>query len=225
MKLLIATPTFDGKIDCETYLSIVSLLNAAIEHRLGPVMVQTKTATLIDRARNIFASMMLNDPSITHLLFIDADMGFRPEAILRMLSFNKPVVGIIYPQRKTPLKFVASEQIMRSTLTNGFVRAGHVGTGIMLIQRSAIEAIRDTHPELYLPNGHASYADAGAPGPILQAFAPIREDNGVVISEDISFCMRWTATGGKIWALTDEVIHHAGRQVVKGKFSDHMGTK
>lgn len=50
-------------------------------------------------SRNIFASVVLANPSITHLLFIDSDMGVLPETVLGLLAFDAPVVACACPKR------------------------------------------------------------------------------------------------------------------------------
>ena len=53
-------------------------------------------------SRNIFASLVLADERYSHLLFIDSDMGFLPEAILGLLDFGHPVVACACPKRHVP---------------------------------------------------------------------------------------------------------------------------
>lgn len=50
-------------------------------------------------SRNILASVVLANPSVTHLLFIDSDMGVLPETILGLLAFDQPVVACACPKR------------------------------------------------------------------------------------------------------------------------------
>ncbi len=53
---------------------------------------------MVHRARNAFATVVWQDPSYSHLLLIDPDIGFRPSLIERMLAFDEPVVGATYPK-------------------------------------------------------------------------------------------------------------------------------
>ena len=50
----------------------------------------------------------MQDDSFTHLLFVDADMGFAPSLIEHMIAADKPMVGAMSPFRKLELeKFYA----------------------------------------------------------------------------------------------------------------------
>ena len=53
--------------------------------------------SLITRARNLIANEFLRQKSYTHLLFIDADIGFQPELPWKYLQADKDVVCGIYP--------------------------------------------------------------------------------------------------------------------------------
>ena len=57
-------------------------------------------ATLISVARNVLATKALT-AGFDYLLFIDADMGFQPSLIDKMLDANQPIVATIYPKRAT----------------------------------------------------------------------------------------------------------------------------
>src|SRR5690606_23087823 len=107
---------------------------------------------------------------ISHILFVDADMGFEPELIFRMLALKKPVVGVIYPRRQIDLGRVtesakqgeaqaravarAHDFILRplrgktARRTAGFMEVAGCGAGILLIERSCITQMLKKLPEL-----------------------------------------------------------------------------
>lgn len=101
MKVLIATPAYGGMVHTTYHESVLRTVSFFAEEFPG-IRFESKiiSISLLAAARNVFASMILNDPSYTHLLFIDADMGFAPSLIAKMLAFRRPVVGIVAPAKR-----------------------------------------------------------------------------------------------------------------------------
>ena len=55
--------------------------------------------SLVTRGRNTLVSFFMENPKATHLMFIDADIEFNAEDILRMVAYNKPIVVGAYPKK------------------------------------------------------------------------------------------------------------------------------
>jgi hypothetical protein len=53
--------------------------------------------SLVSRARNNLVARAMNNPNMTHMLFIDNDITWDPDSILKLLVADKPIVGGIYP--------------------------------------------------------------------------------------------------------------------------------
>src|SRR5262245_56036156 len=101
MKILLATPAHGGQVCVGYHESIVNTLMFFKTEYPG-IVFEPKiiSVALLPVARDILASIVLNDPSYTHLLFIDADMGFKPELIAKLIAFQEDVAGVIAPKRK-----------------------------------------------------------------------------------------------------------------------------
>ena len=56
-----------------------------------------KSDSLVTRARNNLIAKAMNDPDMTHILFIDNDITWVPTDILKLLIADKPIIGGIYP--------------------------------------------------------------------------------------------------------------------------------
>ncbi|WP_075215625.1 hypothetical protein [Mongoliimonas terrestris] len=99
-RILIATPTANGDL-CADYCSSVLQLIETYAVRRPDVRFELDFIETFDLrlVRNIFASRVLNDPTFTHLFFLDSDMGFFPPLMDKMLDSGKPVVGAVYPAR------------------------------------------------------------------------------------------------------------------------------
>jgi hypothetical protein len=107
----------------------------------------------------------------------------------------------------------------RVSVFDGFARAEHLGTGTLLVRREAFERLMSHFPEL---EGRGFGADA-YPG--LSAnwgfFNPIDNEDGIPLSEDISFCRRWRQTGGEIWADIASTATHVGPHAFAGNYLDY----
>jgi hypothetical protein len=101
MKILLGTPAHGGMVCLSYHETILRTLAFFGEEYPGIKFVnRTIVSSVLPLARNIFASMTLNDASFSHLLFVDSDMGFSPSLIAKMIAFQKPVVGCVCPKKK-----------------------------------------------------------------------------------------------------------------------------
>lgn len=244
---MLATPTYDGTLTIPYVQS-----QRALERRLAAADVQLDiryiAAATIAVARNAFASMLLNDSSFSSLLFVDADMGFRPELVLRMLALEQDFVGCIYPTRMLDVaaiqaaarrfpdsndvaRLVAAEYIGERTLVlesdklnvrSGFVRTTGIGAGILLLRRAVIETLADRCPDVVVQSTFNPYLGLGIRGRVIQCFEGYRLPDGSYLSEDLSFCRRWTDCGGEIWACVDEPVQHVGTAINHGNFLEKL---
>ena len=58
-----------------------------------------KNDSLISRARNNLVARAMGNEKMTHILFIDNDIQWHPQDILKLLISNKDVVGGVYPKK------------------------------------------------------------------------------------------------------------------------------
>lgn len=96
--LLVATPALGDRFEGTYFRSMLGL-----QHRMTSagitMLTLTKNSSLIALARNDCAATFRNalDKKITHMIFIDSDVGFDPADVERMLSYDEPVIAGSYP--------------------------------------------------------------------------------------------------------------------------------
>jgi len=56
-----------------------------------------KNDSLVSRARNNLIAKAMHDKSITHMMFIDADITWNPIDIIKLILAEKNIVGGVYP--------------------------------------------------------------------------------------------------------------------------------
>lgn len=231
----------------ETYMqSCLALLREAAARGIRIQILTLPNDPLVARARNRIAARALADPAMTHLMFIDADIGFEPEQFIRLLDFEKPIVAAVGPYktivwdrvkraiergakdveaasllyalslRSTPGK----QTIIKTTGAAGFAKFDYVGTAFMLIRRDALESLVAHYPDM-------EYQDdtAGVVSPIRHfTFFDSRIDPETrkYLSEDYSFCRLWLDAGGDIWVDLKSRLRHVGQHAFSGDFSTQV---
>ena len=97
-KLFIGTPCYGGMITADYFKSCLQLTALAATKKIELQFGTIGNESLITRARNTLVQLFM-DGDYTHLLFIDSDLAFNPEAVIRMLEYDKDVTTGIYPRK------------------------------------------------------------------------------------------------------------------------------
>ena len=214
-KVFVCVPAFGQTITATTFLCTHALQMKLAQKGVG-AGITTLSFPDIAELRSMFVTIWYDTmPDISHLLFIDADMGFDPQLVLDMLSFGQPVVGTIYPQRKQPLSWAGSGTGSNTTERRGdFMLVEGVGMGCTLIHREAIRIMIERYPELVdtrldLHTAGQMIRNTGATR-LLRLFEKMDIPDRGIVSEDLSFCIRWGQCGGQVWANIGYRMSHVG---------------
>jgi hypothetical protein len=225
-KIFLATPMYGGVCYGEYLLSVLELSDVL---RNKGWELQTQfifSESLINRARNDLTKLFL-ESDCTHLLFIDADIGFNPHDVVRMVEEDKEVLGGVYPKKtlywenvqdamfngRTNLEVESIEYVFAveegqdSRMdTNDLKKCIHTGTGYMLIKR---EVFAQIEADEYQNNSimftvlkdsiTKNYFNIG-----------IDPDSQVLLSEDYYFCKSWRNAGGTIYVAPYARAMHVG---------------
>lgn len=117
--IMILTPCYNGELTSNYCASMIELTQYLTLMHLR-FTVQFVSDSLVTRSRNNLIARSMGDPnSVTHMLFIDADITFRYHDIVKLLVTNKDVIGGIYPLKKynwSHLKQTEDENKIRDLL-------------------------------------------------------------------------------------------------------------
>ncbi|HRH25103.1 MAG TPA: hypothetical protein PLQ20_02070 [Candidatus Paceibacterota bacterium] len=170
MGLMIATPTHDNRCSYDYALGLTD--STVCFAQMGQHMehARVKGSSLIAHSRNSLAEMFLAS-KCQKLLFIDEDQGFSRSDIMHLFQSNKRVVAGVVPHKRFPINLnfepLPEHHHYFQSLTNkspeefvkyakecanekGEIEVTHAGTGMMAIDRSVFEIMKD-HVNKYKP--------------------------------------------------------------------------
>jgi hypothetical protein len=143
IRLLIGVPS-RGTAPIGFTLSLVRMTNHVLRAGLPSCgsdevswTMRTAVGTQVFLNREVLAETALSMDT-THLLFLDDDMVFEPGLLDCLLSRQRPIVCVNYPQKAYPLKFVAmgldGEWVATTKESTGLQSVARCGFGVMLIE-------------------------------------------------------------------------------------------
>jgi len=175
-------------------------------------LVETMTnESLISRARNTLTAKFLNTEGSTHLMFIDADIGWEPWHLLALLNHDKDVIGGLYPMKSLPVKWcVNGIPGADENDPSGLVEVTKTGTGFLLMKRHVFDKLNQ-HPAV------KPFTNDIGLDPALNVHMKTYFDTAVregrYYSEDWTFCENWRDLGGQIFVDKRVLLKHTGTYV------------
>lgn len=236
--LFLATPAYGGVVDVRYHESVLKLSSFCQQQQIALRHCFLTTASIITEARNELARQFLASDA-SHLLFIDADIGFSSSIVSKALRHNCDILCHPYPSKHIAWQHLldnntpqTAEQLQRAGLSyhiqlpetafsinDGLTEVVHAPTGCMIIKRQVFERIMQQMPELQYQrrqslDGQNHIVD-------LWGFFDLANDNnGHRLGEDYAFCARARATGSQLFADISEDISHMGKMEFRGKLMD-----
>ena len=223
--VFIAMPCYDS-VKINTMLSIFQLIQHLGTSKVE-VGINTMKSPLIHQARNYLTSVFLTT-EYTHLLFIDSDVEFQPEAGLRILVADKDIITTPYRAKNPNLnehtytvKFPDPKVV--PILPGGLVEIEAGPTGLMLIHRRVFEKIIKNRPDLKIKNrANQALKETEKSHSYYYNFFDFAFEDGYTYGEDVSFCKLARANGSKLYANTESMTAHRGEYAWMGKFGDSL---
>jgi hypothetical protein len=214
--LHIGIPCYGGLMSEPTVTSLLRFILLAQQAGLNWSLDTMVNESLITRGRNNLMAKMMTNPAATHFLFIDADIRFEPDAILKMLACDKEVIAGLYPKKALPVNYVINLK-PETKIQGDIFTVDTAGTGFLLFRRSVYEKLIAAHPE-------TKYVDDVGLGkqyePMMYSIFDCKIDQrGHYLSEDWLFCRRWQELGGEIWAHSKVLLNHIGHYEFQGDLS------
>lgn len=212
----IGFPNHSGTIPTYTALSLINSFRKFDEIGIPVNYIVELNNSIVDSARNNVVHTFLNSPDQQCLIFIDSDMMWEPDDLVRLCGWSTqyPIVAGMYSTKsETDPKFLGDywkDPTCNQVMGNGYglVRMTGLGLGFCAIQRSVFETM--------IPKTR-SYPDPRAKGKVYRFFSTVDDTTGDFVGEDIYFLRRWTIEfGGELWVDPFIKLGHIGQKVYRG---------
>jgi predicted O-methyltransferase YrrM len=165
----------------------------------------------IDRSRNMCVNLFL-DSACTDLVFVDSDLAFDDDAILKLMKYDKDIVAGAYPYKKSQLEFPVTlkydHQMNCKEEETGLVYATRVPTGLMRIQRKVFEKLKCEKDE----RGIEQFFKTGM----------VVKNDPNWYGEDTYFCRKCIDAGIELYIEPRINFTHIGNQEFKGNYHEYL---
>ncbi len=157
--IFIATPCYGGQLGEPYFRSMMRLAIMCNKYDIPYTISTLANESLITRGRNTLTSFFMENAEATHLFFVDADIEFEPEDLLRMVAYDKPITVGAYPK-----KAINWESIVHATRANSDETAqtieGHSSNYVV-----NFDFLKDEHgdktPQVQISDNLIKLKDAG----------------------------------------------------------------
>lgn len=214
---MIGLPCMGGIVSEKTTLGLFNLGKAFVRNDIPHGLLTLTNSSLITQARSKIANFFINNTEHDYLFFLDSDIGFKPEDVLKLLAHQVPIVSGAYPMKIIPERYCV-DVVQPEERRGDLVKINGNGMGFVLIHRQVFLDIAKQFSGLkYIPSDYHSdtpHTEAEFNNSY-HYFAEQQTQNGFM-SEDKSFFYRAQQVGYNIWLDPTIKLNHTGYHIYQG---------
>lgn len=210
-KVLIGTPSYDGRIDTWFADSLIRTIKQSITQDVEVHAIYPSYDSLIQRARNDLFRMA-REGNYDTLFFIDSDTEWEPEWFFRILSRPEPIVGAALVKKSDNEGYTVkiSDKELKYSEDKKLLEVEGVGTGFLKVDRFALDKLWDMS-DPYLHDGKDN-----------RMVFDIKIENGDLISEDYIMSNKWKSLGYRVWIDPTITCNHNGVKKYEGNLKQFL---
>jgi hypothetical protein len=145
-KVLIATPSLDGRLDVWYTNSLINTVRLAQAAGIFVHPVFMSYDALIQRVRNDLVALAV-EGEYDDMIFIDSDMEWEPQWVIDLLDRDEDVVGGTARKKTDDAEIYVGKTDDLSYHDNGLIKCKSLGTGFVKLSRKAFTAVWDASVE------------------------------------------------------------------------------
>jgi hypothetical protein len=158
------------------------------------------------------------DAKADTIIFLDHDVSFPGEALLKLIQTKGDVVAGTYRFKQDEEKYMGTVySALNGTPAlreDGCIHAQWIPAGFLKVTEAAIDQFIGAYPHLCYGKRYSPFIDLFNHG----------AHNGQWYGEDYAFSRNWNDCGGKIWIIPDLDISHWSSDGIeyKGNFHNYL---
>lgn len=216
VRLMVCCPTVDGCYESGFMVGLFQTMRTLEKLGVHCELAEEKYTADIALARaKLFAAFRRS--TNTHALWVDSDMGYGPNEVVRLFAANKDFVAAAGPKKRYPISFAANYTDdngnplpLMYDMDTGTMEVTEIGMAFALMTKKCAEKMTAAYPEL-LYTGITGENEWAVFNPMVR--------NRRYFSEDFAFCSRWRAIGGKCYMAPEVELSHTGKHTFRGSFA------
>jgi hypothetical protein len=213
IKVLVASPGYDGRFDVRFLESITSTIFLAAQHNIQVVPVYLCFDSLVQRVRNNYFRIAYNN-NFDVLFFIDNDIGWNPQDFVNLVLSDKDMIGGGYRKKHDNEELYAFKVNGDSEETfeivpdeDGILEVSGLGCGFLKLSKKCFTQLFETEEKYYIDSGNL----------ITKMVCDcVVNDQNHFVSEDIVLGFKWKNLGGKVYVDTNIELEHVGNKRYTG---------
>lgn len=211
MKVVFCIPTMTRpyQVCLDSLLASIDCIEAAgIEHQ----MVTEIGCPYISGARAAMLRKAL-DAKADVIVFIDHDLSWHPEDLLKLIKTDGDVVAGTYRFKQDEVKYMGvvddNPDGTPKVRDDGCIKATRVPAGFLKVTKEAVGRFMTFYPHLVYGPPYDPSVDLFNHG----------AHKGAWWGEDYAFSRNWLDCGGEIWLVPDlQLDHHTSEKAYPGNF-------
>ena len=242
--LCICTPFYGEDVKVQYMTSLVETYAEFQKAGIPLMNIYLYNTSLITKARNTLASKFMEETNFEYMIFIDSDISWKASSLLKLINYDKEIIGATYPKKiidwKEIQKAIINNQVespkdllektshytiwdkKQKVMSNGLMEVERLGTGFMMLKRTLLAKMENHYPDLM-------YKMEKEKGQINEkrkkgfGFFDSRLIYKEHISEDYSFCEYVKETDTNIYIDPKIILsHHGGNISFFGNYLKHI---
>lgn len=214
MSIMIALPCHGGIVSEKTTMSLFNLGKLLVRNNIPHGLLTQANSSLITIGRSKCANFFINNTEHEYLFFLDSDIGFNPEDVLKLLSHRVDIVSGAYPMKTIPIRYCCNV-IQPEQRKGDLIEIEGNGMGFVLIHRNVLLKMAQNFPDLKYtpPTDDSNVPPSQAELNNSYHYFMEHKEKDSFMSEDKSFFHRARMLGYDVWLDTTIKLQHIGSHI------------